>query len=405
MRVLVTGMFTQAGLHAVRRFAGLGYRVTAADCHQLAYGAHSRHVHRRVRLPLPRREPVRYAWRLLEELEQRHYDYFFPSFEETYFLAQYGDEIRRRTRTVLPARADLLGLHDKAAMLGAARAAGVRVPETVAPTSLADADQRLRRIDAPVVIKLRQSCNSGGLEFVDDPRRLPARYRSLVKQHRLTEDRLPVVQRRVDGELLCSLELAQQGRTVGQVLCRGNRMLPRRGGTTTARETVHHPGCAEASQRLIRALGWTGFVGFDYLVERESGRIFLIDSNPRCSVSLALAWFGGSDWIGPWTEIARGVAARPAPACREGVKSKTHFADLLWMLGSYFDGSVDAQALAQQRSRWWKDRGYHYDIMSARDWRPTAMLYPYLLWQSRKLLTSRHDASQLFLYYNQAPEL
>ncbi len=75
------------------------------------------------------------------------------------------------------------------------------------------------------------------------------------------------------------------------------------------------------------------------------------------------------------------------------------------MLGSYFDGSVDAQVLARQRSKWWRDRGYHYDIMSARDWRPTAMLYPYLLWQSRKLLTSRHDTSQLFLYYNQAPEL
>ena len=124
-----------------------------------------------------------------------------------------------------------------------------------------------------------------------------------------------------------------------------------------------------------------------------------------CSVNLPLACFAGSDWIPAWMDIARGVDARPVPDCWPGTASKTEFADLLWLLGSYFDDSVPAEELARQRRDYWRERRVHYDIMSARDWRPTAMLYPYLLLQSRKLFTSRHDPGQLFLYYDQAPEL
>lgn len=405
MRVLVTGMFTQAAVFAVRRFAELGFRITGASAHPMAYGLYSRYVDRRLHLPLPRREPVRYAWRVLEELERTSYDFYFPTFEETFLLARYRDAVAERTRTVLPPFEDIRRVHDKSTLHAVTAAAGVRAPETLVPGSTAEAERLIAQVRDPVVIKLRQTCNAGGLVFVEDPRRLAGEYFALVARMGIPEDGLPVIQRFVRGRLVCSLELAQQGRVVGQVQCVGLRTLPRRGGTTTARQTVDEPACAEAARRVIAHLGWTGFIGFDYLVEEGTGAVFVIDCNPRCSVNLNLAGYAGSAWIPPWMDIARGRPAAEAARPRVGVRSKTHFADTLWYLGSFLDHSTDGPTRAAQRHAWWHDRGFHYDIMSGRDWGPTAMLYPYLLLQTPKLLDRRYDPGQLFLFYDQLPEL
>ena len=405
MRVLITGMFTQAALFAVRRFAQMGCEIAAADGHRLAFGMYSRYVSRRVKLPVLRSKPQKYAEAVLNELRRNRYDFYFPTFEEIFLLSRYRKQISELTDTVLPSPYEILSLHDKSRLNETAVSAGVDAPKTFAPGSLADAKAIAEGVDFPVVLKLRQTCNSGGLVFVENPADIAREYIRLVGRHDVPENALPIIQQWVRGPLICTLELAQRGAIKGQVLCQGIRTVPRVGGTTVARQSVRHELCEEASRKVIGHLGFSGFIGFDYIVDDASGKVYLIDCNPRCSVNIHLAARGGCDMISSWIDIAAGREAAAQPAAREAVKTKTHFADAIWLAGTFFKGPENRGERALMRRNWFGDNGYFYDIMDKKDWRPTLLLCAFLLYQTPKLFYSGVEPGQLFLYYNQYPDI
>lgn len=395
-RVLVTGLFTQAGLFAVRQFGRMGFEVTAADTHPLAFGMHSRYVSRRVRLP-PLSQPRAYTDALLAELARGH-DYYFPGFEEIFLMSERQDEMR--ARSVLPPSRHLLDLHDKARLVGLAAQLALPTPETHAPSSMAEAENLIATIDYPTVVKLRQSRNSGGLRFVREPVHLRNAFAEVVERNRLGEDELPILQRWVRGREICAFALCQAGRIVGLVTYAGVRSLPRSGGTTVARETVDAPRTRAAVERFVAALGWTGFIGFDLIEDEHSGQAFVIDCNPRATTSLPLAHFGGMDLLTQWLAIADGRQAAPLGLCKAGVRSRTGFADLLWFASTFRPGPEPWRERRELRRVWLRDRSYHQDITDLRDPMPTVVLYAFLALQSVRLLTGASEGSQLFLEHN-----
>lgn len=403
-KVLVTGLFTQAALFAVRRLAALGYAVTAADGHRLAFGMYSKYVTRRILLPDLRTKPAAYAGALLAELSNGAYDYYFPSFEEIFLLAQYRDRLPSRLKTLIPSYRQLMAVHDKSRLRLAAAEAGVPMPETFAPRSQTEAENAFSTIDYPVVIKLRQTLNSCGLVVVDDPKRLPDQYRRITAKFNLPDERLPLIQRWVDGPLICSLELAQDGRVLGQALCRGIRTMPRLAGTTVARVSVREAQCEALSAAIIGHMRWTGFIGFDYIMDRITGRPFMLDCNPRTSTNLILGYHGGVDMVSAWLLVAENKRAESLPACAAGIKTKVHFADVIWYFDTMFHGPESKEERRRMRRNWRRDKGYFYDILDFRDLGPQLMLYLYILYQTPRLFSPRFEANQLMTYYNQYVE-
>lgn len=401
-RILVTGLFTQAGLFAIRRFAQMGLSVTAADCHPLAFGKYSRFVTTRLALPSLRENPVAYAEALLQYLEQEKHDYYFPSFEEILLLAKYRDRLLSLTHSVIPSYAELLPLHDKGLFKSTALRAGVTTPHTLVPTCRDEAEEMLKGIDYPVMLKLRQANNSTGLRFVDGPdlKRLSAIYRDVIRRNNVADDQLPIIQRWIKGPLICTLELANQGQMLGQAMYAGVRTIPRSGGTTVYRKSVDLPACKRASEAIIRHSNWTGFIAFDYIIEESTGEAYVIDCNPRPTLSAILAYHGGCDMLSQWLKIADGQAPEVLPACRENVTTRTDFADNLWLLGTYFQGPESWSVRKAMRKEWWSDKNVHNDIHDSSDVKPTLVLYLFLVYQAIKALFSKIEPSRLYMYYN-----
>ena len=52
-------------------------------------------------------------------------------------------------------------------------------------------------------------------------------------------------------------------------------------GPATVVRILDNAEMAEATGHVVRCLGLSGFVGFDFILERTSGRAFLIEMNPR----------------------------------------------------------------------------------------------------------------------------
>lgn len=403
-RVLVTGLFEPAALAVIRRLGSKGWHVTAADGHRMAYGFYSRYVARRVKIPSLRLDPEGYVRALLRELAAGNYDVYFPTFEEVIPLSRVRDEILRHTATVLPTPEEVETFHDKVQLGELARRAGVNYPATWAPRSLDEVRDVSRSLDGPAVVKLRRGSGSAGMRRVKDPVDLPRVYGEVVQAYRLKAPLLPIVQRWVDGPTVCSLELAQQGEVVGQTFIRGIRTMPRDAGTTVLRECIRHPRGEEASRKLIGALGYTGLVGFDYVVERATGEPYVVDANPRPTPALHLAQIGGCDLVGAWVRIARGERVEPLPRPQEGLRTRVHFGDWAWLAESLVRGLRHPREEARLRRGWWRDRRTPDDVFDRRDPLPALVLWAYILTHAPRLLLTSYDSTELFMFHNRYVE-
>ena len=403
MNVLVTSMFGPAAPIAIRRFGELGFHVTAADCHRLAFGFYSKYVSRRVRLPSLRIHPQAYTEALLRELETGRYDYFFPVFEEVIPLSLHRERMLAVTKTLLPDFDTIMTLHDKTKLAELAETLDIDTPETFVPHSREEADDFIRTIDHPIVIKLQRSSGAAGFRIVREPdtRQIAKQYFDVVKVNRLDEAHLPMIQRFIEGPTICSLELADQGELIAQLLIRGIRTLPRPSGTTVYRETVSLPACEEASRRIIKHLNWTGFCAFDYVLDTATGRPFLVDGNPRVTGSVDLARHAGCDMIPAWIKLADGETPSRLPRWEDGLRAKLQFADFIWLLESYTGSRKNWLKERRLRKEWWRSKDFYYDIASLKDPMPNIMIWVYILTNLYKLVFTDFDSAQLFVFHNQ----
>ena len=403
-RVLVTGLFEPAALAVIRRLGPEGWHVTAADGHRMAYGMYSRYVARRLKIPSLRLDPEGYVAALLREFSSGRCDLYFPTFEEVIPLSRVRDEVLRHVATVLPTPEEVLTFHDKALLGELARRAGVGYPETWAPRSEDEVRDLARTLNGPVVVKLRRGSGSAGMRRVEDPVDLPRVHAEVTRAYRLRPPLLPLVQRWIDGITVCSLELAHRGEVIGQVLIRGLRTMPRDAGTTVLRECIEHPACAEASRKLVGALGYTGFVGFDYVVERGSGKPHVVDANPRPTPALNLAQLGGCDLVGGWVAIAQGRDPPPLSPCPQGNRTRVHFGDWAWLAESLARSLRHPREEARLRRGWWRDRRTPDDVFQPRDPLPALVLWAYIATHAHRLLSSSYDATELFMFHNRYME-
>lgn len=400
-KVLVTGLFTQAGIFAVRRFARMGMSVTAADTHPLAFGMHSRYVSRKLLLPSLRNNSEAYAEAVINELRKGDYDYYFPSFEESYLMANYKNRVERYTSTILNSPEKLFQLHDKKFLRNVVIKAGCNYPETYAPRNMEEAKAIASGINFPVYIKMRQSCNSTGLRFVKNPENIMDAYNDVIERNAVSEKQLPLIQQFIQGREIAMNELAQDGKVIGDTLHRGVHCIPRSGGTTTCRESLRHDACVREAARFIKHISWTGFISMDFLIDENDGEFYIIDCNPRPSVCINVGYYGGVDMIPQWCAIADGEPAEKLPPIIPEIKSATGFADFLWYLQTFVKGPESWSERKEMRKKWWKERKNIVDDMyDSRDKKPTLVLFLFLVFQALKMFFTKLEASNLYLYYN-----
>ncbi len=402
-RVLVTGLFEPAALHVIRRFGQMGYEVHAAEGHLLAFAGFSKYVKKRIRLPNMRYFPERYAERLLSVLEEGDYDYYFPSYEEIILLSHHRDRLLAATRSIIPETDTLMRLHDKVRLGELAHEVGIDTPETFAPGSSEEAREMMARIELPVVIKMRKTSGAAGFRKVYERGDLEKLYFDVVKVNSLDEDNLPLLQRLIEGPTICTLELCNNGDVAGEVMYKGIRTMPRTGGTTVFRESITDQACSEAAAKLIDHLGYHGFCGFDFIMEENTGRPFLVDGNCRITPAVSMAYYGGCDMVDGWVRIVDGEPEK-LPTARTGIRTKMQFGDFVWLLESYLGSLKDWSGERRLRKQWWADKDFHYDITSLADPMPIVMIWVYILTNLYKLVFTDFDSAQLFIFHNQYVE-
>ena len=120
------------------------------------------------------------------------------------------------------------------------------------------------------------------------------------------------VQGAISGEPAMFCALAWQGRMIGGYS--GTKLeLSYPNGPSAAVRLGHQPEMARVAETMIAALGCTGFISFDFMIEEGSGRPLLIECNPRPVPVTHLGGRIGVDLAGELAALLAGAEARAVP--------------------------------------------------------------------------------------------
>jgi len=76
-------------------------------------------------------------------------------------------------------------------------------------------------------------------------------------------------------------------------------------GPSTVARIIHNAEMIDAARRVVKALGLSGMIGFDFMIEAATGAAYLIEMNPRNTPICAVR-------LGPGRDLAEALVARLA---------------------------------------------------------------------------------------------
>ena len=95
------------------------------------------------------------------------------------------------------------------------------------------------------------------------------------------------VQQMVPGAAVNRAVLCWQGKVLDGLTIESLHSLPDCGPSSVVRR-IEHAGIEEACAQLVAALGLSGFVGFDFMLDHAAGQAWLLEMNPRVTPAATL---------------------------------------------------------------------------------------------------------------------
>lgn len=220
---------------------------------------------------------------------------------------------------------------DKARTFELAQHAGVAIPPTRVPTSLAEARTAAEEVGYPCVVKSRFSNAWDGSRFVPDPGtsyvRRPGELDAAVASHR-RGGHWPVIQGFVPGQGKGVFALFESGRPVAWFAHERLRdVRPSGSGSSLRRSAALDPRLLQPAERLLAAMGWHGPAMVEF---RDDGvhPPALMEVNGRFWGSLQLAVSAGADFPRWWAAILRGQPVERRTSYATGVTVRWVWGDV-----------------------------------------------------------------------------
>jgi hypothetical protein len=213
----------------------------------------------------------------------------------------------------------------RAALLALAQRQGVRVPASMPLRNISELERWTAADAAPFVLKADGSWAGFGVRIISDPSlagqaylrmtrrasgRLALRESLLEGNHFgirswLRRERPAMsVQSYIDGWPANVGVACWQGEVLAAVCAESVATTSATGPSTVAR-IIDNPEMVDTAKRVVAALGLSGMIGFDFMIEAASGDAYLIEMNPRNTPICAVR-------LGPGRDLAEALVARLA---------------------------------------------------------------------------------------------
>lgn len=213
----------------------------------------------------------------------------------------------------------------RAALLSLARRLGVRVPDSMPLPDIGELDRWTAENAAPFVLKADGSWAGFGVRIISDAsatrdayQRMtrPASGRLAFRESLLEGDHFAFrswlrrerpaisVQGYIDGWPANIGVACWQGEVLAAVCAESVSTVSATGPSTVAR-IIQNDEMIDTAKRVVMALGLSGMIGFDFMIEAATGAAYLIEMNPRNTPICAVG-------LGPGRDLAEALVAQLA---------------------------------------------------------------------------------------------
>jgi carbamoylphosphate synthase large subunit len=228
-------------------------------------------------------------------------------------------------------------VYDRATFMELAREQGVRVPDTEAIANLDGLKDWIVRNGFPTVLKANGTSGGDGVRVVRTVEEAERAFRSLeappqwlralkraVVDHNATLLKPAFLRRRfvmsaqtfVAGREATSAVACWQGKVLAALHFEVMNKRSEAGPATVVR-SIEDAEMSSAADKMVRRLNLSGLHGFDFMLEEQTGKAYLIEMNPRATQVGHLALGLGRDIPAALYAALSGKAVQPAPKVTE----------------------------------------------------------------------------------------
>ncbi len=213
----------------------------------------------------------------------------------------------------------------RAALLALAEQIGVRVPPSMSLPDVRSLDRWTQDHTTPFVMKADGSWAGFGVRVISSVSAAAEAYaqmtepvsaRFAIRESLFAGNHFNIgtwlrrerpamsVQGFVDGWPANVGVACSQGEVLAAVCAESVATTSATGPSTVAR-IIHNSEMIDAAKRVVKALGLSGMIGFDFMIEAATGAAYMIEMNPRNTPICALR-------LGPGRDLAEALVARLA---------------------------------------------------------------------------------------------
>ncbi len=331
-RILITEAGARAAVGIVRSLLRLGMEVYTASDHRWCAAFNVRGLRHKVRYdPISSNTNGFVDW-LVEFLKTHPMDALIPLGDlGVAVVAEHQSIISKYTRLLMPSWENFTSAYDKILCNRAAERAGIPIPASWYPDE-EGLDTVLKKGRYPLVIKPAVGVGARGIVHVESAHHLQrawqvcaqSRHRYFVQECLCSSGKQYVVDALLD----------RTGRTIALVSSEKIRFFPLKGGASTLSRSVPGVNLAEASERLLKSIGYVGVANLDFMEDVRDGQTKLLEINPRFGEMHNICQASGVDLTGLYCQAVLGKTLQPHLEYTEGKYLRFMPSDMMWFLKS-----------------------------------------------------------------------
>ena len=327
MSVIVTNARNRIAYNIVKSLGSKEIPVYTADFVPRSMSFYSRYSLSDFIYPSPYRNQIEFIDSLIYNIRRLGAGVLIPVHEETFLISKFKSKLNPHIRMVIPDYDKILVAHNKDQWEQVAQSLGILVPRSYSIDAMRSGSITPREIQFPMLIKPKQGGGAWGIQQANSSEQLE---RLLEPDHYLGRPWSRFfLQEKIAGETHCVAMLFRLGEIRAKITYRQLRDYPVSGGQATLRVSLRNESAEEYLRILLKELRWHGVCQADFIVDRNSGKNYLIDLNPRFWGSLTQAVASGVDFPYLIYKIATQGDVEPVASFQTGVFTRWLGGDIM----------------------------------------------------------------------------
>lgn len=305
-RILVTKAESQNALAVVRSLSRSGHTVFAGGSIDRCQTFVSRHCTEWFVYRPPASDPAGFIKDVRKFVSENDVDVVLPIGDATTVpLSKHLDQLSDVGSIPVSPYDTLRVAHDKERTATLAEQVDVPTPRTARPTDEEDLRRIADSFDYPLVVKPIKGTTSRGVTYHESASGLMERYSFDGAHDAAFDERRPLVQEYVKGDVHDVCVLFDRGKLQAALTQKRAHMHPVSGGGGVINRTTDNPELIGYADELLSELDWHGVAQIEFKVDQNK-EANLIEINPKIWGTMELSIMAGMDFPQKLVALASG---------------------------------------------------------------------------------------------------